>query len=210
MGWIAGCCSFGGVRQVWTSTIVIGHLRACAQLALHSEPDIGCLSRPGTPGVNILYGVPRSYEYKHPCLTNMAHEVPRSTYLSAHHLYTAQKSKKEQTHLHASTPSLTPHGLHLPFALAPPQLPQRARASTPKPHGPSVRLIKGPRLTPPFHPSSSGDPRIVPLRKGGKQVRVCHPFGSSVATLCVCEGGSPRAPVLCPRNVWLRSDGGRW
>lgn len=124
-------------------------------------------------------------------------------------VHCTKKKQKKQTHLHASTPSLTPHGLHLPFALAPPQLPQRARASDPQAPWPIGPAHQGPRLTPPFHPSSSGDPRVVPLRKGGKRDRVCHPFGCFVATLCVCEEGSPGAPVLCPRDAWLGSEGSR-
>ena len=99
----------------------------CVQLAVRLSQISGACFSPTLPSNRPLRGV-RSYENKHFLqISRTTYPDLRTTWISLHILCTLHK--KTRTHLHVSTPSLTPHGLHLPFALAPLQLPQRSRTS---------------------------------------------------------------------------------
>lgn len=128
----------------------------CVQLALHSKQISGaCFDNTLPNKTCLLNGVPPSYEYKLFLQIYLVRRTLVCIHSCAGHTCSLHKT---QTHLHASTPSLTPHGLHLPFALAPLQLPQRGRASPPS----SMAHRSGSSVAPltPLLPSKFfGDPR---------------------------------------------------
>ena len=135
----------------------------CVQLALHSKQISGaCFDNTLPNKTCLLNGVPPSYEYKLFLQIYLVRRTLVCIHSCAGHTCSLHKT---QTHLHASTPSLTPHGLHLPFALAPLQLPQRGRASPPS----SMAHRSGSSVAPltPLRPSKFfGDPRT--FAKGGE------------------------------------------